>query len=87
LVRGLLDAGWLTPDPTGCGVVVDGQCRLIDRAGVPVPGVYYLGPWLRARDWEATAVGELRRAATALADLLVRESTASLLPQRATNIA
>ncbi|HEX6571401.1 MAG TPA: hypothetical protein VF055_05225, partial [Steroidobacteraceae bacterium] len=47
LVRGLLDAGWLTPDPTGCGVVVDGQCRLIDRAGVPVPGVYYLGPWLR----------------------------------------
>ena len=77
-MRGLLEAGWLTPDPTGCGVVVDAQSRLVDRTGEPVHGVHYVGPWLRARDWEATAVGELRRAATALVDLLLQECATSM---------
>jgi uncharacterized NAD(P)/FAD-binding protein YdhS len=41
------------------------------RDGVPVDRLCYLGPWLRARDWEATAVPELREHATGLARLLV----------------
>jgi uncharacterized NAD(P)/FAD-binding protein YdhS len=61
----------LTADPTGCGVRVDTQGRPLDATGEGVDGIFYLGPWLRARDWEATAVGELRRAATALTRTLV----------------
>jgi uncharacterized NAD(P)/FAD-binding protein YdhS len=34
---------------------------------VPVDRLYYIGPWLRARDWEATAVPELREHAARLA--------------------
>jgi uncharacterized NAD(P)/FAD-binding protein YdhS len=76
LVRGLVTDGLLTPDPTGCGVLVDARCHPVDRAGRSVQGLYYLGPWLRARDWEATAVRELRQAATAVAEALRRESRA-----------
>lgn len=35
-----------------------------------VKGLYYVGPWLRARDWEATAVPELRVHAQRLAERL-----------------
>ena len=39
---------------------------MISRDGTPVDRLYYLGPWLRARDWEATAVPELREHAATL---------------------
>ena len=71
LVRGLVHGGWLAADPTGCGLRVDAQGRPIDSAGAAVDGVFYLGPWLRARDYEATAVAELRRAATELTRTLL----------------
>jgi uncharacterized NAD(P)/FAD-binding protein YdhS len=41
--------------------------RVISAAGPPVDHLYYIGPWLRARDWEATAVPELREHAATLA--------------------
>ena len=53
--------------------VVDPLGRLLDRQARIVPELYYLGPWLRARDMEATAVHELRLHATALADLLSQQ--------------
>jgi hypothetical protein len=37
--------------------------------------MHYLGPWLRARDWEATAVGELRRIASTPVDTLLDAAT------------
>ncbi len=74
LVQNLLGSGWLTPDLTGRSVAVDAQSRLIDRDGHVRPGVHYLGPWLRSRDWEITAVPELRRAASAPTEHLVADA-------------
>jgi uncharacterized NAD(P)/FAD-binding protein YdhS len=73
LVRSLVHDGWLTADATVCGLRVDTQGRPIDATGLTVDGIFYLGPWLRARDWEATAVSELRRAATALTRALLHD--------------
>ena len=44
--------------------------RVITGSGTPSAGLYYIGPWLRARDWESTAVPELREHATNLAQTL-----------------
>lgn len=82
LVRSLSEAGVLTPDVTGCGIAVDAECRLLDRRGAAAAGLHYLGPWLRARDWEMTAVPDLRRAATALAHHLTQRAEA-VHPSRA----
>ncbi len=70
LVEALLRSGLLTPCPTGIGVKLDAAGRPLGRADEPAPGLYYLGPWARARDLEATAVQELRAQAHALATLL-----------------
>ncbi|HSW08149.1 FAD/NAD(P)-binding protein [Aquabacterium sp.] len=67
LVRGLLQAGRLCPDPLGLGLVVDEQYAVLDRAGRPSALLSYIGPLLKARDWEATAVPELRLHARRLA--------------------
>jgi uncharacterized NAD(P)/FAD-binding protein YdhS len=69
LTCALLRSGVLTRCPTGTGIVLDAAGRPLGRSGEPTPGLYYLGPWARARDLEATAVQELRAQATALADL------------------
>jgi uncharacterized NAD(P)/FAD-binding protein YdhS len=79
LVQGLVEAGWLTADPTGAGLRTDRDGRLVDRTLHAVPGLYYLGPWLKARDFEATAAAELRTHATALATLLHDEVEARRL--------
>ena len=63
----LLDAGLASPDATLSGWRTGPLGQLIDRDGREVPALYYLGPLLRGRDWEATAVGELREHATRLA--------------------
>lgn len=67
LVQTLLAAGWIRPDAQQLGIDVASDGRVIGRDGAPVPGLHYIGPWLRARDWEATAVPELRIAAAQLA--------------------
>jgi uncharacterized NAD(P)/FAD-binding protein YdhS len=67
LVQASLAAGWLRPDALGLGIDTDPDGRVISRDGVPVDSLYYIGPWLRARDWEATAVPELRVHAARLA--------------------
>lgn len=66
----LLAAGLATPDATHTGWHTAPVGQLIGRDGREVPGLYYLGPLLRGRHWEATAVGELRDHATRLADHL-----------------
>jgi uncharacterized NAD(P)/FAD-binding protein YdhS len=77
LVRSLMQAGWLVADPSGVGLAVDELSRPLDRDGIAVDRLYYLGPWLRARDGEATAVAELRRAATVLVEAWLHEPSAS----------
>lgn len=71
LVQSLLANGLLRTDALDLGIEVADDGRVIDTDGKPVDRLYYLGPWLRARDWEATAVPELREHARALAVRLV----------------
>lgn len=71
LMRTLLANGLVSADPTRVGLRVDACSRLIGADGTPSPGLHYLGPWLRARDLECTAVHELRLHASALAARLV----------------
>jgi uncharacterized NAD(P)/FAD-binding protein YdhS len=77
LVLSLLANGLIRADALGLGLEVAPDYRVIAAAGTPVNGLYYLGPWLRARDWEATAVPELRVHAAALARQLLEELDAA----------
>jgi uncharacterized NAD(P)/FAD-binding protein YdhS len=70
LLRGLIADGLAVPDPLGLGWHTGERGALIDRQGVTAEHLFYLGPMLRARCWEATAVGELREHAQALANAL-----------------
>jgi uncharacterized NAD(P)/FAD-binding protein YdhS len=67
LVHSLMADGMIRADAQELGIEVAADGRVVSRAGTPVDSLYYLGPWLRARDWEATAVPELRGHATRLA--------------------
>ncbi len=72
LVRSLLSGGLIRGDELSVGIDVAQDGRVIARDGNPVDRLYYVGPWLRARDWEATAVPELRVHAAALARRLAQ---------------
>jgi uncharacterized NAD(P)/FAD-binding protein YdhS len=70
LARALLARGLVRDDPAGFGIDVDDAGRPLGGAGRPTPGLYAIGPLLRARDWETTAVPEIREQAAALAGRL-----------------
>lgn len=67
LLRGLLDAGLVRPDPLRLGLETDAGARLLDRAGQIVPGLYAMGPIMRGTSWEITAVPDIRVQAQKLA--------------------
>jgi uncharacterized NAD(P)/FAD-binding protein YdhS len=67
LVRQLLADGMMQADALGLGVETGADCAVLGREGRPTRGLYYIGPWLRAGYWEATAVPELRQFAAAIA--------------------
>ena len=77
LVQTLLAAGWIRADAHGLGIDVTPDDRVIARDGRPVDRLHYIGPWLRARDWESTAVPELRVHASRLAQRLAAELLAT----------
>jgi uncharacterized NAD(P)/FAD-binding protein YdhS len=70
LVRSLLANGLARRDALGLGIDVATDGRVIAGSGAATAGLYYIGPWLRARDWESTAVPELREHAANLAQTL-----------------
>jgi uncharacterized NAD(P)/FAD-binding protein YdhS len=70
LMLSLLRQGLMVPDALGVGVQVDAGGALLDRNGRASESLFYTGPLLKARDWECTAVPELRVAALKLADRL-----------------
>lgn len=80
LVRGLLDDGLLCADALGLGLEVGDDYAVRDRAGRPSATLFYIGPLLKARYWEATAVPELRVHARRLARLLAGQEPASSSP-------
>ena len=76
LVQSLLSSGLIRSDALSLGIDVADDGRPVSREGIPVDRLHYLGPWLRARDWEATAVPELREHAATLARALAHHHLA-----------
>jgi uncharacterized NAD(P)/FAD-binding protein YdhS len=71
LFQSLQASGLIRCDPLGLGIDTSTDGTVIMRDGSPSPVIYYVGPFLRARDWEATAVPELRRAVRLTVDHLL----------------
>lgn len=60
LLRGLAARGLLQADPLGLGLLTDARLRPLDGRSQPRPGLFCVGPVLKARHWEAVAIPELR---------------------------
>ncbi len=73
LMQSLLARGLATPDPLGLGLATGDDYTLLNAQGQASPVLRYIGPFLRARYWECTAVPELRVHAKTLADALCAE--------------
>jgi uncharacterized NAD(P)/FAD-binding protein YdhS len=71
LLDRLMEKGHLCADPLELGLVVDENYAVLDQNGVAQPWLRYIGPLLKARDWEAIAVPELRVHAQRLATILL----------------
>jgi uncharacterized NAD(P)/FAD-binding protein YdhS len=54
-------------DSLGLGIATDEFGALVDASGRVAANLYYIGPMLRPRYWEVTAVQELRTHAEHLA--------------------
>src|SRR5690606_17086030 len=71
LLAQLRESGMLRADTQELGLDTGDGLEVLDARGHAVPGLYCLGPLLRGRYWEITAVPELRVAAARLAQALV----------------
>lgn len=60
LVQSLRNAGTISPDELGLGLATDALGRAISREGQTHASLFVVGPLLRGRLWEHTAVPELR---------------------------
>ena len=67
LVRDLFARGLACPGPLGLGFDADRDGALIGSGGRPSPALFTLGPPLKGRYWETTAIPEIRVQAQALA--------------------
>lgn len=65
--------GRVRADRLGLGLEVDAAHRLLGAAGQPQPGLFYVGPMLKAQHWEAVAIPELRVHAQAVVEHLLLE--------------
>ena len=70
LLRYLLEAGIARPDPLRLGLDTDSHGALRDATGRPSSDIFTLGPLLRGRWYETTAIPEIRDQAAALARFL-----------------
>lgn len=77
LVAALCADGLVVPDALGLGLLVADDYRVPSAQGRPADWLHYVGPLLKARDWEATAIPELRQHAAALAQRLCRALTSA----------
>lgn len=76
LLAQLRESGMVRPDAHELGLDTTDALEVVDARGRVVPGLYCLGPLLRGRYWEITAVPELRVAARWLAQALVERASA-----------
>jgi uncharacterized NAD(P)/FAD-binding protein YdhS len=74
-VRNALARGVMRPDPLALGVDVTGDYRVLDGSGEAQPQLFAIGPLLRGRWYETTAVNEIRKHATDIVrEILQQES-------------
>lgn len=71
LFQRLQARGLIVADPLGLGIETAASGAVIGGDGRASSTVFYVGPFLKARDWEATAVPELRRWARDVADKVI----------------
>lgn len=71
LVRQLLSDGMMRADSLGLGIDVAPDCAVVASDGSVSSSLFYIGPWLKAKYWEATAVPDLRILARRLADRIM----------------
>jgi uncharacterized NAD(P)/FAD-binding protein YdhS len=71
LLQQLQSSGLIQSDPHRLGIATDSRFATINRDGQANPRLHYIGPGLRARFWEGTAVPELRQFAQQLAGILL----------------
>lgn len=57
----LRTAGLVRPDTLHLSIDTDRGGRVIGAGGVPVPGLYAVGPLRRGEGWETTAIPEIRQ--------------------------
>jgi len=67
LLRGLLDSGLIRPDPHRLGLDVGPGNTVLDASGRPSDRIFALGPLLRGRRYETTAIPEIRDQAAVVA--------------------
>jgi len=78
LLRHLLDSGQARPDPLRLGLDTDDRGAVRGADGTPSGDIFALGPLLRGRWYETTAIPEIRDQAAALArHLLTTQAHAS----------
>ena len=70
-LRHLLDSGLARPDKLRLGLDTDARGALRNASGRPASDIVTLGPLLRGRWYETTAIPEIRDQAAALARHLV----------------
>lgn len=70
LVRGLLQAGLVRPDPLRLGLDVTATCALRDRRGAISRRLFAVGPVTKGSFWEMTAVPDIRRQCEVVAEHL-----------------
>lgn len=82
LIRTLLEQKLILPDELRLGIRSGAHREVLDAQSRAVPGLYLLGPMLRADHWEATAANELRNHAEELARHLSATLTERGTPHR-----
>jgi uncharacterized NAD(P)/FAD-binding protein YdhS len=70
LIRSLLEAGMVRPDPLCLGLDVTRNCALKDKKGAISGRLFAVGPVTKAAFWEMTAVPDIRRQCEYLANHL-----------------
>ena len=87
LLSQLRESGLVSADRHALGLAVNDRFEVLDARGHAMRGLYCLGPLLRGKLWEITAIPELRAAAQQLAARLatpnaIRDETAAGRRQR-----
>lgn len=70
-MQNLLKKGYVLPGDTGIEIKISEEGRIVGKEGVSEL-IYALGPQLRDRDFEVTAVIDLRRNAKSTAEHILK---------------